>query len=425
MTPRHAPMPSVRNGTASIVICTRRDLQHPDGGGSELYVETLAQHLVRAGNEVTILCAAVAGRPIEEIVAGVRYRRAGGPFSAYLQAAWALLARRVRADVVLDVQNGIPFLSPLVSKAPVSVLLHHVHAEQWPMVYGRLAARLGWWIESRVGPAIYRRARYITVCEATRTELTRQGIDPTRVSIAYNGTPPRRALTAARSPEPRLVVLGRLVPHKRVEIVLRAAAVLRHRFDGLKIDVVGHGSWADRLRDLAAELGVEDIVTFHGFVDEDTKAELLGRAWLGVVPSVKEGWGLAVVEAASYGTASVAFAHAGGLSESIVNSTTGILVDGDEDAFIEQLGVLLADPDRCRRLGRRARQHAAAFTWPATVTTVSDVLDTSVRRRRGIGRTTGEPDSVASPPPNRAAHDVGPRLVGSTPRSYKTVRSMP
>ncbi|MEO6500517.1 MAG: glycosyltransferase family 4 protein [Jatrophihabitantaceae bacterium] len=357
----------------SVVICNWRDSQHPEAGGSEHTVETVARILAADGNPVTILCAKVAGHPAEETRDGVRYLRAGGRFGVYVCAAWALLSGQVRPDVVVDVQNGIPWLSRLVTRKPVVVLLHHVHREQWPIVFGKLGS-LGWLLESRVAPRVYRRSRYVTVSECTRAELAGQGIDPARVTVAYNGTPEPAPSEAGRSATPRVVVLGRLVPHKHVEIVIRAAAALRDRFPDLEIDVVGQGWWADELAALARRLGVEDIVTFHGFVDEQVKADLLARAWVGALPSVKEGWGLSVVEAASHGTPSVAFSRAGGLAESILHGQTGVLVDGDEDAYIAALADLLADRERCAVLGRHARAYASEFTWDVTASTFAGVL---------------------------------------------------
>jgi glycosyltransferase involved in cell wall biosynthesis len=394
----------------SIVFCNWRDLAHPEGGGSERYVETVARQLVADGNEVTILCAAVAGRPADETVDGVRYLRAGGKLGVYARAAQAL--RRLRPDVVVDVQNGLPWLSRLVTPAPVVVLLHHVHREQWPIVFGRFG-RVGWWLESRVAPRLYRGSHYVTVSECTRTELAGQGIDPERVTIAYNGTPEQVPAGVTRSATPRVVVLGRLVPHKRVEIALRAAAALRERFPQLHLDVVGQGYWADPLRELARDLGVQDMVTFHGFVDEQAKADLLAGAWVGAVPSVKEGWGLSVVEAATHGTPSLAFAQAGGLAESIVDGQTGVLVDGDEEAYVRALGELLADPARCAALGRHARAHASEFTWTATADTITRVLQDALGREPLAPVLPLSADSSADQPAGRPV----PQSRPATPRS--------
>jgi hypothetical protein len=78
---------------------------------------------------------------------------------------------------VVDVQNGVPFLSPLVRRrTPVVNLVHHVHREQWGVVFGPTVARAGWFLESKVAPRVYGRSRYVAVSESTRDELGGLGV---------------------------------------------------------------------------------------------------------------------------------------------------------------------------------------------------------------------------------------------------------
>jgi glycosyltransferase involved in cell wall biosynthesis len=368
----------VTAGRAHVAICNWRDLRHPEGGGSELYVERVAKGLAAAGNRVTLLCAAVAGEPRDEVRDGVHYRRRGGRHTVYLRAAWALATRRVRPDVVLDVQNGVPFLSPLVTRRPVVALVHHVHREQWRVLFSPRAARLGWWVESRLGPRLYRRSRYLVVSEATRRELGDLVGGSARITVAHNGTPAAAVTGAAKATAPRITILGRLVPHKRADIVFRAVAELADRHPDLIVDVIGHGYFDAELRAEAQRLGLADKVVFHGFVDEATKCDLLAAAWVNAVPSVKEGWALAVVEAGLQATPSLAFAGAGGLDESILDGISGVLVHGGEAEFTATLGDLLEDDTLRHRLGAGAVRHAQMFAWDDTVRAVASVLDASL-----------------------------------------------
>ena len=111
------------------------------------------------GCRVTVFCAAYAGRAARGGVDGVRFvRRGSQAVGLPARACWSLLRRRFgRVDVVVDVQNGLPFFSRLVTRKPVVVLVHHVHREQWPVVYPGLTGRVGWWIERRLAPRLYRR----------------------------------------------------------------------------------------------------------------------------------------------------------------------------------------------------------------------------------------------------------------------------
>ncbi|TDD71705.1 glycosyltransferase family 1 protein [Jiangella aurantiaca] len=367
-----------------VVLLNWRDTTHPEGGGSERYVENVAVGLAAAGHDVTFFCAAHPGAPKVERRDGYRIVRRGGKFTVYAHAVRMLASGALgRPDVIVDVQNGIPFWSRLAVRCPVVVLVHHVHREQWGVVYGPATARLGWWLESRLAPRVYRRSRYVTVSEITRTELAALGVGPERVDVVHNGTAPAPATTTQRADAPRICVLGRLVPHKRVEHALQVAARLRESRPGLRVSVIGDGWWSDRLTAEAKRLGVDDITDFLGFVDERAKHEELARSWLMLAPSVKEGWGLTVVEAAQHQVPTIGYRSAGGLAESIVDGVTGLLAD-DLDGLTAATDELLADGVRRTALGRAAAARAATFTWDQTVRSWDALL------RRTVGEATAE-----------------------------------
>jgi glycosyltransferase involved in cell wall biosynthesis len=354
-----------------VLFLNWRDRSHPEGGGSETYVHRVAEGLATRGLRVTLFCAAHDRAEADEIVAGVRTVRRGGRFGVYPRGmAYAL---RQRPRLVVDVQNGIPFASPLVTRAPVVVLLHHVHREQWPILFGRLLGAVGWLVESRFAPWVYRNCRYVTVSAATADELSGLGIARERITVVPNGVDPGPPVATARSARPRLVTVGRLVPHKRVEHAIDVLARLRHRWPDLSLDVVGKGWWGDRLRAYARERGVDDAVRFHGFLDERAKHELLAQAWVHVCPSVKEGWGLVVTEAAGHRVPTVAYRSAGGLRESVLDGRTGTLVD-DLDAMVAEVDRLLGDATARATLGAAAQRRAAEFTWEATTRAFGEVL---------------------------------------------------
>jgi glycosyltransferase involved in cell wall biosynthesis len=396
-----------------VLLLNWRDSGHPEGGGAESFSERVASGLAALGHDVTLRCAGYPGAAAEQVVDGVRFVRRGGRFTVYLRAA-AALARAPRAyDLVVDVQNGMPFWSPLFTRAPVVNVTHHLHREQWQVVFGPRLGRLGWWLESRAAPRVYRRCRYLTVSAATRDDLVGLGVDAGRVSVVYSGIDapvlPVDADAWPRSAHPSLVALGRLVPHKRVELAISALAEL----PGATLTVIGHGYHEEALREHASSLGVADAVTFAGFVDDVTKHRLLAEAWVHVLPSVKEGWGLAVVESAAHGTPTVAFRSAGGPTESVVDGETGVLVDSEAD-FLPAVRRLLTDGPLRERMARAARVHARRFSWSATV----EVVEAELRAVAGLPprAVPSSRPAVAPVPSPRPA--VGPAVspaVGTAP----------
>ncbi len=360
-----------------VLLHNWRDLHHPEAGGAERYLVTVAEGLAARGHDVVFRTAAYPGSLPDETVDGVRYVRRGGHYSMYPRALGATAS--TRPDVVVDVQNGVPYLSPLATRSPVVNLVHHVHREQWPVVFGPRAARAGWWVESRLAPAVYRRTRYVTVSAATRDELVGLGVPRERIAIIHNGTD-ATAVDAPRSAVPRVVVLGRLVPQKRVEVAVSAVAALRPVFPDLHLDIVGSGWWEPHVRDHVRALGLEDAVTLHGHVSETEKHQLLAHAWVHAMPSLKEGWGLVVVEAGVHGTPTVAFREAGGPADSVRDGETGLLVDGTADgsesvAFTEALGRVLGDPTLRGQLADAARSWVGRFRWEDTVTAWERLLE--------------------------------------------------
>ena len=368
-----------------IVFLSWRDGRHPEGGGAELYLERVAEGLVARGATVTVLSARYPGAPDEEVVAGVRHVHRGSKLGVYPAGLRALRSGALgEPDIVIDVQNGMPFLARLATRAPVVVLVHHVHKEQWPVVYPGLTGRIGWWIESRLAPRVFRRSQYVTVSVASREELVELGVAESRVAVVHNGTAEPDHPGHGSADQPTIAVVGRLVPHKQVEHVVDAAAALRAEIPGLRVIVVGSGWWEDEVRAHVAARGVEDLVRFEGHVDEDRKQAVYDEAWVLALPSLKEGWGLVVGEAAMWGTPTVAYWAAGGTRESVVDGVSGLLVD-DERELQEALRSVLLDDGLRERLGQGALAHSHRFTWSRTQESFSTVLAEVLDGRRVHG----------------------------------------
>jgi glycosyltransferase involved in cell wall biosynthesis len=340
-----------------------RDTHNPEGGGAERYLEKMARGLVDRGAEVTILCAAHAAAPPDETVDGIRFVRRGSKLTVYLEGVRALVRRALgRVDVVVDVQNGLPFFTRLATRKPVIVLVHHVHREQWPVVYPGLSGRVGWWIERRLAPRLYRTCQYVAVSRATRQELADLGVDRRRIAVVHNGTDPIVPVGVGKSIHPTIAVVGRLVPHKQVEHAIDVAVALRHRHPDLRLHVVGGGWWEAQLHEYAAAQGASDLVVFEGHVDEHRKHEVYEQAWLLALPSLKEGWGLVIGEAGMHRTPTVAYASAGGTRESVSDGTSGVLATDAAD-FARAVERLLGDHEERNRLGDGAYAMSHQFTW--------------------------------------------------------------
>ncbi|OFM59897.1 glycosyl transferase [Corynebacterium sp. HMSC058E07] len=368
-----------------VLLLCWRDTDHPEGGGSERYLERVGQHLAAQGHQVVFRTAHYPGSTrSQQVSRNFRFSRGGGNLTVYPRALAAIVAARFgrgsladigRPDVVVDTQNGVPFFASLVSGAPTVVLTHHCHREQWS-VAGPVLSRIGWLIESTLSPWIHRRRRWVTVSAPSAEELVELGVPRGSIEIIRNGIDPVAPSLIPDAPSPNsdhaseeqtihLVALSRLVPHKQIEHAMDAVAAVARTHPNVRLDIIGDGWWADRLRDYARELGIEPLVIFHGFVSEELKHRILNRASVHVMPSRKEGWGLAVIEAGQHGVPTVGYESSAGLRDSIIDGQTGLLCDSP-GGLMNAVEYLLDNPDKRREMGRAAKRRAEEFSWDAT-----------------------------------------------------------
>lgn len=375
-------------GPRRVVVANWRDLAHPEAGGAEVVCQELAARLAAAGDDVTLLCAAVRGRPRHEERDGYRIVRRGGRYTVYPAVLAWLLAHRRRVDAVLDSQNGIPFFTPLVVRRRTAavMLLHHVHQDQFASYFPGPVAALGRWLEGPVSRLVYGRRAIVAVSPSTRTEARRRLRLRGDVRVAPPGWSVTRSPDHRRSVAPHVVCVGRLVPHKRTDLVVRAFPQVLRTHPDARLTVVGRGPERPALVELVHRLGLERSVDLRDDLDDAGRDRVLASAWLCVNASAGEGWGLSVVEANALGVPVLAYRRPG-LQDSVDDGRTGWLVDDDADLAQEIADRLteLAAPGRARPLAAAAREWADAFTWDTQATVVRDTLRAE-EERLALGR---------------------------------------
>ncbi|NSC21593.1 glycosyltransferase family 4 protein, partial [Streptomyces albus subsp. chlorinus] len=294
-----------------IVFLARRDLGNPAAGGSELLIDRIAEGLTHHGHQVTLLCGGPAAYRDYRVVS------AGGDAAHFLRAPRAFARQVGGCDLLVEVCNGMPYLAPLWHSGPTLCLVNHVHTDLWGMRYPAPAARLGRRLEHWALARNHRGNLKVAVSGSTARALTRIGVPEEEIRIVHNGVeepgPPH-----PEAPEPLFLAMGRLVEYKRVDLLLRLWERVRPVTGG-RLVVVGDGPERPALEAMAGP-----DVTFTGRISEGEKHRLLCRAWLLLHPSLVEGWGLVVTEAAARGTPALGF-DIPGLRDSVEDGVTGVL----------------------------------------------------------------------------------------------------
>ena len=344
-----------------ISIFNWRDIEHPRSGGAEVATDQLARGLVARGHEVTFFTSTYAGAAADEMRSGYRIVRRGSEYTCRLYGLLWLWRQRNTIDIVIDEVNTIPFLSRLIVPKKHVVWMHQLVREGWVMA-PPVIRNIGYLSEPLMF-SIYRNARMITISQSSAQSFRDHGLKgPIHVAeIALRPPAEDAPLGKERF---HIGYVGRIVPTKRLDHVLRAVQLLLPRFPQLHLTLVGTGTDTERkkLERIASERDILQRITFTGWISESERDRLMASFDVLVMTGVREGWGLVVSEAARYGVPSVVYPVAG-LVDSVKNGETGIICEREEpDALAQALTKLLDDPDYRDRLGRNAREYIRLFT---------------------------------------------------------------
>jgi len=263
-------------------------------------------------------------------------------------------------------------------------------------------------------PFLSRFQALISVSEAVRRSLIRSRVmDPTRLVTVHNGidvplgsngsadVPGLRTIAGVSADAPVIGCVGRLCPAKGIETLLAAAGLLRPRWPGLKVllvgDEQGSGEYTEHLRLLIDQRGLDETVVFTGYVDG--AAALAAELDVQVVCSRAEPFGMVTLEAMS-NAVPVVVTDSGGSPEIVRDGVDGYLVPpGDAEVLALRLDLLLGDLELRRRLGMQGRQRVQReFTRRRMIDHTE-----AVYRWVLAGARRGEPvEAACLPPPQRA-----------------------
>jgi glycosyltransferase involved in cell wall biosynthesis len=368
-------------GIRRVHLLAWRDLDDVEAGGSEVHADRIASRWAEAGLEVTLRTSAARGLPAEATRNGYRVIRRGNRYGVFPGAAVAELGgRHGSRDALVEIWNGMPFLSPLWCRGPRAVWLHHVHAEMWQMTLPPVLAGMGRFLEERLSPPLYRRSTVVTLSRSSEDELVQDlGFPADRVRVVPPGVEPVFTPGGEPNPSPLVVAVGRLTPVKRFHLLVDALVAARRSVPELEAVIIGEGYERPALEAQIAAAGAGEWLRLPGRLPLDDVIDLYRRAWLVASSSAREGWGMTLTEAAACGTPAVA-TRISGHADAVIDGSSGLLVPPGElaDAMVR----VLRDPALRARLADGALAHARSLTWHATAVGTLQALADDARRRR-------------------------------------------
>lgn len=366
----------------NILIINWRDIRHPLSGGAEMVTMEHAKRWVNVGHHVTWLTSSYKDAKREETIEGVNLIRSGGSLTVYLAAPIYLLLNRNTFDVIVDEVHGIPFFSPIFTQKPVVVFIHEIAGEIWDYMYTFPINIVGKKLESFYF-YLYRKHYFWTDATSTIDELVKRGI-PRHKCIAIPCPPIKTVVVHVnKSSEPTYIFLSRVVKMKGIEEVIKAFAFIRVVQKSARLWIVGGGEeqYLEKLQRMVDDYKLTGSVFFWGRVDVIKKYELLSQAHILLHASVKEGWGLVVLEAALCGTPTISYDVAG-LRDVVKDGLTGKVIRNNTPKELAEEAVrLVNDKKRYRIYQEAGKKWVASLSWDNSVKQSLKLLKTVIHEK--------------------------------------------
>lgn len=351
----------------NILILNWRGIKHPLAGGAEFALFEHAKKWKSKGTNVTWFTSSYKGASKEEVVEGIRFIRVGSQKTVHIWAfIYYILGRFGKTDIVVDSFHFIPFFTPLYFFGSQKIaLINEVAGRLWFSNIFFPASLIGYLVE-RASFVLYGNTIFITASKSTEQELVKKGIVKKNIHIVLNGvTLVKTRKNISKNKVPTMLFLGRISEDKGIKDALDVFEKIHESIPSMKFWIAGKEEKPGMIKNLKSNhlsLRARKKVTYLGFISQKEKFELFKKSWLLVHPSMKEGWGLTVIEAASCGIPTVGY-DVEGLRDSIVDGKTGILTETNSDALAEGVMKVLNNNKLRNNLGKNAFKWSQKFSW--------------------------------------------------------------
>jgi len=358
-------------------------------GGIARHCNGLARALAHNGHDVHVVTLDFPGAPIYEEINGIKVYRAstelGHPnfltwaflFNHFLEKKLAGVSRKVDFDVVhvhdwLTGFAGISFKHQM--QKPLVSTIHGTEIGRAQGLHNPDSLTIDgieWWTTYEANKIIVTSASMKAEIQGhfrlpqEKIEIVPNGIDTKR----YNASVDQSAVKGRYgvNPDEKLVLcVGRLVPQKGIEYLIRAVPPIARRYPNSKFIVVGEGWLRGHLEYIARSTGYQWKITFTGWIPDRELIALLNSADALVVPSIYEPFGIVVLEGMAAGVPVVA-SDVGGLAEIVEHEHTGILAySRSPESIAWAVDRVLSDPDHSKEMAQNAQEMVQkTYSWEA------------------------------------------------------------
>lgn len=363
-------------------ICWK-DIRNPEAGGAELVHQEISKRFVRDGWEVIHLVPGFEGCEPETVVDGVRIIRIGGGILSFYRLPF-YFRKHLRSSTTFLVDAFISlgsFSCLLMRPSQAAIIVHHIEDVKWfyqssfagvPRWVMPFFQVTGYFIEKLqlLALALLFRGKIVTVSESTAKELVWHGFKRGRIVIIPEAIDGKPLDTLERSlPKEKVftVMAVGMRKVKRPDHVVRAFELFQAQHSDVQLWLAGWGGMHDALKAQVARRGMRNVI-FWGRVTDTQRDELLQRCHVLCVASIREGWGLVVIEANAMGTPVIGY-DVPGLRDALAFEN-GWLAQPSPKGMADQLETAyelwMTDPARYDIIRGRCVETARQFSFDRT-----------------------------------------------------------
>jgi len=370
--------------TMNILLLNWRDPWHPGGGGAEIVTYEHAKAWVNKGHTVTWVTGGYwEQKKKEETIEGVHFLRFGGSLTIHLIVPLFVLVEGKNYDVIVDEVHGIPFFAPLFTRTPVVAFIHEVADEIWDYMYRFPISIVGKALE-RWAFRWYRHCLIWTDAPSTVDDLVAWGMGKNQCKAIPCPIVKQQIITdEPKERVPTYIFVSRVVRMKGIEEVIKAFSFIKKEQKYAELWIVGSGTSAyiDELKRMVIEYGIDGHVTFFGSVTDLEKYTYMARAHILLHASVKEGWGLVVLEAASVGTPAVVY-NVSGLKDVVKHEKTGMVIQSNSPQDMAREAIkLYKDKKRYSLYQQNGIQWVSSLHWNTVTKQSISLLKNAIKKQ--------------------------------------------
>lgn len=241
----------------NILILNWRDIKHPKAGGAEVYFHEMAKRWIKKGYKVIWISGGWKGCKKQEEIDRIKIRRVGGELSLYMLAPIEYFKIRKEIDLIIDVDNGLPFFSPVFSNVKRVLHMHHIHKDVWSKeaegntLNNKIIAKIAYLIELILVPLFYKNTNVITISKSSKEEIEKEGVGKAVLGIVNPGFTISKIPKIKRTKFPSILFVNRIKKYKGADTLVKAFLKIEKKVRNAELYIAGSGDYIQNIKAIA------------------------------------------------------------------------------------------------------------------------------------------------------------------------------